>query len=257
MAITVVKIGGNVIDNPGALEAFVKDFARLPAPKILVHGGGKLATAFSRQLGIETRMIEGRRITDKETLDVVTMVYAGLVNKNIVAMLQREKCKCIGLSGADANIIPAKRRDPNPVDYGYVGDIDVDMINVSALATLLDGGITPVFCALTHDGHGSMLNSNADSVASAVAIAATKLDEVDLVYCFELPGVMRDIDDANSLICDIDEAAYAHLRQEGVISKGMIPKIDNAFSAVRQGVRCVVIRQAQDLGRKTGTTIHL
>ena len=251
MAITVVKIGGNVIDNPGALEAFVKD-----APQV-VHGGGKLATAFSRQLGIETRMIEGRRITDKETLDVVTMVYAGLVNKNIVAMLQREKCNCIGLSGADANIIPAKRRDPNPVDYGYVGDIDVDMINVSALATLLDGGITPVFCALTHDGHGSMLNSNADSVASAVAIAATKLDEVDLVYCFELPGVMRDIDDANSLICDIDEAAYAHLRQEGVISKGMIPKIDNAFSAVRQGVRCVVIRQAQDLGRKTGTTIHL
>lgn len=256
MAVTVVKIGGNVIDNAEALERFVKDFAELPSPKILIHGGGKLATALSTKLGIETHMIDGRRITDKETLDVVTMVYAGLVNKNIVAKLQREGCNAIGLSGADADVIPAARRSPHPVDYGYVGDINASQVNVDVLKMLLLAGITPVFCALTHDGKGSMLNSNADSVASAVAVAATALGDVDLVFCLELAGVMLDIDNPDSMISEIDESSYTRLRNDGVITKGMIPKIDNAFKAIHQGVSRVIIKHAENLVRDIGTIIH-
>ncbi len=256
MVITVVKIGGNVIDSPEALESFIKDFVQLPSPKVLIHGGGKLATKLSERLGIETHMINGRRITDKDTLDVVTMVYAGLVNKNIVAKMQREQCNAVGLCGADANVIPATRRSPVPVDFGYVGDIDASQINVSFIDALLQQQITPVFCALTHDGKGSILNSNADSVTSAIAIALTRLGEVDLTFCLELPGVMRDINDKDSLIPDIDAAAYVRLKEEGVISKGMIPKIDNAFSAIRQGVRRVIIKDAKNLNNDTGTIIH-
>lgn len=257
MALTVVKIGGNVIDNAEALDAFVHDFASLPSPKILVHGGGKLATHLSQRLGIETHMVNGRRITDRETLDVVTMVYAGLVNKTIVAKLQAEGCHAIGLSGADANVIPAVRRNPEPVDYGYVGDINADEVNVSFIKTLLDSGVTPVFCALTHDGKGSMLNSNADSVASSVAVSMSKKMPVDLVYCFELLGVMRNIEDEDSLVPEIDEAVYARLREEGIVQKGMIPKIDNAFSAIRQGVDRVVIKSSRNLNEPVGTVIKL
>lgn len=257
MALTVVKIGGNVIDNAEALDAFVHDFACLPFPKILVHGGGKLATHLSQRLGIETRMVQGRRITDRETLDVVTMVYAGLVNKTIVAKLQAEGCNAVGLSGADANVIPATKRNPEPVDYGYVGDIHADEVNVSFIKTLLDSGITPVFCALTHDGKGSMLNSNADSVASSVAVSMSKKMPVDLIFCFELLGVMRNIEDEDSLVPEIDEAVYARLREEGIVQKGMIPKIDNAFSAIRQGVERVVIKFSGNLNEPVGTVIKL
>lgn len=257
MALTVVKIGGNVIDNAEALDAFVHDFACLPSPKILVHGGGKLATHLSQRLGIETRMVQGRRITDRETLDVVTMVYAGLVNKTIVAKLQAEGCNAVGLSGADANVIPATKRNPEPVDYGYVGDIHADEVNVSFIKTLLDSGITPVFCALTHDGKGSMLNSNADSVASSVAVSMSKKMPVDLIFCFELLGVMRNIEDEDSLVPEIDEAVYARLREEGIVQKGMIPKIDNAFSAIRQGVERVVIKSSGNLNEPVGTVIKL
>ncbi len=257
MALTVVKIGGNVIDNAEALDAFVHDFACLSSPKILVHGGGKLATHLSQRLGIETRMVQGRRITDRETLDVVTMVYAGLVNKTIVAKLQAEGCNAVGLSGADANVIPATKRNPEPVDYGYVGDIHADEVNVSFIKTLLDSGITPVFCALTHDGKGSMLNSNADSVASSVAVSMSKKMPVDLIFCFELLGVMRNIEDEDSLVPEIDEAVYARLREEGIVQKGMIPKIDNAFSAIRQGVERVVIKFSGNLNEPVGTVIKL
>ena len=257
MALTVVKIGGNVIDNAEALDAFVHDFACLSSPKILVHGGGKLATHLSQRLGIETRMVQGRRITDRETLDVVTMVYAGLVNKTIVAKLQAEGCNAVGLSGADANVIPATKRNPEPVDYGYVGDIHADEVNVSFIKTLLDSGITPVFCALTHDGKGSMLNSNADSVASSVAVSMSKKMPVDLIFCFELLGVMRNIEDEDSLVPEIDEAVYARLREEGIVQKGMIPKIDNAFSAIRQGVERVVIKSSGNLNEPVGTVIKL
>ena len=255
--LTVVKIGGNVIDNPKALESFVDDFSRLPSPKILVHGGGKLATRLCERLDIPVQMIEGRRVTDKETLDVATMVYAGLVNKKLVAKLQQRGCNAIGLSGADLCLLPAVKRSSVRVDYGYVGDIIIDKVNTGALCSLLDMGAVPVFCALSYDGNGTLLNSNADGVASALAVAMSARQEVDLVYCFELPGVMRDISDSESWIPEINEDSYARLREEGIVQKGMIPKIDNAFAALRQGVRCVVIKSSADIAAKRGTIIRI
>lgn len=255
--INVVKIGGNVIDNADALERFVSDFAKLPAPKILIHGGGKLATRLSEKLEIPTQMIDGRRVTDRETLDVVTMVYAGLVNKQIVAKLQAVGCNAIGLSGADANVIPAVRRSPVPVDFGFVGDIDAEKINTEFLATLLNTGVTPVFCAITHDAEGSLLNSNADSVASAVAVASATIAPTDMHFCFEKLGVMRDVDDASSLIAEITPETYCELRESGIVNKGMIPKIDNAFRAVDAGVKSVTIKHSDNLLSDTGTVIKL
>ena len=253
--VNVVKIGGNVIDNPEALSAFVADFAKLEGPKILVHGGGKEATRLSATLGIETRMIEGRRVTDRDTLDVVTMVYAGLINKRIVAMLQAAGCDAIGMCGADGNAIPAVRRNPEPVDYGYVGDINPTNINTGLIARLLDAGICPVFCAITHDGYGSLLNSNADSVASAVAIAVSSVAATRLVFCFEKAGVLADIADPGSVIPLITPTNYTSLRESGAISSGMIPKIDNALLATRSGVGSVIIKHSGDLLADSGTTI--
>lgn len=255
--INVVKIGGNVIDNADALERFVSDFAKLPAPKILIHGGGKLATRLSEKLEIPTQMIDGRRVTDRDTLDVVTMVYAGLVNKHIVAKLQAAGCNAIGLSGADVNVIPAVRRSPIPVDFGYVGDINAEKINTSFIETLLKAGVTPVFCAITHDAEGSLLNSNADSVASAVAVAAATIAPTYMHFCFEKLGVMRDIDDATSLIKEIVPESYRELREAGVVNKGMIPKIDNAFRAVATGVQSVTIKHSDNLLSDIGTVIKL
>ena len=255
--INVVKIGGNVIDNPDALERFVCDFAKMPAPKILIHGGGKLATRLSEKLEIPTRMIEGRRVTDSETLDIVTMVYAGLVNKKIVAKLQAVGCNAIGLSGADANSVPAVRRSPVPVDFGFVGDIDATKINTGFIAALLNAGITPVFCAITHDAKGSLLNSNADSVASSVAVASTAIAPVYMHFCFEKIGVFRYVDDETSLIREILPETYIGLRDAGVVSKGMIPKIDNAFSAVEAGVKSVIIKHSDNLLSDIGTVIRL
>lgn len=193
--INVVKIGGNVIDNPEALSAFLKDFAALEGRKILVHGGGKEASRMSEGMGIKANMIEGRRVTDAATLDIVTMVYAGLINKRIVAMLQSLGCDAVGLTGADGNVIPAKRRSPEPIDYGFVGDIDPAKVNDQFIATLLDSGCVPVFCAICHDGHGTLLNCNADTIASSVALGASRIGETRLTYCFEKPGVMTDVDD--------------------------------------------------------------
>ena len=253
--IRVVKIGGNVIDDAAALSAFLDRFAQLPSPKILVHGGGKLATRLCEQLGIETKMIDGRRITDRETLDVVTMVYAGLVNKQIVAALQARGCMAVGLSGADGNLIPAHRRPAEPIDYGFVGDVEQQGVNVSFLKSLLEQGITPVVCPLTHDQQGSMLNTNADSVASAVAVGASQADETQLVFCFEKTGVLLDVNDSNTLIEHIDRSAYQRLLDEGVISKGMLPKIAACFKAIESGVASVVIKHADNLLNDTGTTI--
>ena len=253
--ITVVKIGGNVIDNEEALAQFVRDFASLPSPKILIHGGGKLATRLAERLEIPTTMIEGRRVTDSATLDVVTMVYAGLLNKRIVAKLQAEGCNALGFSGADGNMIPAQRRNPEPLDYGFVGDIESAKINKELLRTLLESGITPIFCAITHDGRGTLLNSNADSVASAVAIAASSIAVTDLVFCFEKQGVLRDVEDEGSVIESITRADYPTLRSEGIISKGMIPKIDNAFRAIESGVASVTIKHSAQLTTKAGTVI--
>lgn len=254
--ITVVKIGGNVIDNAEALSRFLDDFSRLEGPKVLVHGGGKLATRLSAQLGIETKMVDGRRITDKATLDIVTMVYAGLTNKNIVAALVARGQKAVGLSGADANVIPAKKRLPEPIDFGYVGDINPVEVNTDFMKTLIDAGIVPVFCALTHDGGGSLLNSNADSVASAVAIAASSIDETQLVFCFEKAGVLLNVDDENSIIPLINRETYAELRAKRVIFEGMLPKIDGAFKAIDSGVKAVIIKRADNLLCDKGTTIQ-
>lgn len=244
---TVVKIGGNVIDNPEALAKFLTDFAALPGRKILVHGGGKEASKMSRRLGIEPKMTDGRRITDSATLEVVTMVYAGLINKRIAAMLQARGCNAAGLCGADGNAIRATRRKPEPIDFGHVGDISPDGVNHAFLNALIDAGVTPVICAITHDGNGGLLNCNADSVASAVACAASRLGEAELWYCFEKPGVLRDVDDPSSVISRIDRASYAALRADGIISDGMIPKIDNAFAAIDAGVSAVTIKHSDDL----------
>jgi acetylglutamate kinase len=253
--INVVKIGGNVIDNPEALKRFAHDFAALPSPKILIHGGGKLATRLGEQLNIPAQMIDGRRITDAETLDIVTMVYAGLLNKRIVALLQSEGCNALGLSGADGDVVRAVRRKPEPIDFGFVGDIDASKINTELIRTLLTSGITPVFCAITHDGKGSLLNSNADSVASAVAVAASTIAPTSLLFCFEKSGVLRNVDDESSVIDEIRPDNYASLRAEGAISKGMIPKIDNAFAAIDAGVYSVIIKHSDALLQESGTTV--
>jgi len=254
--ISVIKIGGNVVDNPEALARFIKDFTALPGKKILVHGGGKEATRMCARLDIPTTMIEGRRVTTRETLDVVTMVYAGLVNKRIVAMLQAEGCNAIGLTGADGNAIRATRRKPEPVDFGFVGDISSEGVNSSLIASLLNAGITPVYCAITHDGNGTLLNCNADSIASAVATGAARVAPTELIFCFEQPGVMEDIERPDSVIPLITPGIYAGLRAAGTVSKGMIPKIDNAFKAIEAGVESVTIKHSDALTLPTGTSIR-
>ncbi|MCC8112845.1 MAG: acetylglutamate kinase [Bacteroidales bacterium] len=245
--IQVWKIGGAVIDDPEALRAFLAEFAAMPGPKVLVHGGGRAATALSKRLGIETKMIEGRRVTDAATLDIATMVYAGLANKQIVAQLQALGCNAIGLCGADANAIKAHKRPAEPIDYGFVGDID--SVNAPMLKHLTDAGIVPVLCAITHDGNGQLLNTNADSVAQSVATAMAQLTDVELCYSFEQLGVMRDIADPASLIKEITPALYAQLKADGTISGGMIPKLDNAFRAISAGVKSVTIGATKIIDR--------
>src|SRR5438105_3005896 len=207
----IIKIGGNVIDNSENLYRFLKDFTGLPGQKILVHGGGKVATQLSETLGIEPKLVDGRRITDIETLRVVTMVYAGLINKNIVAQLQRFGNNAIGLTGADGDFIRAKKRPVKTIDYGFVGDIDESSINPQNISSLMHAGFTPVFCALTHDGEGQLLNTNADTIASALAVALAKLYDTTLIYCFEKKGVLKDINDESSLVNEIDHKGYEEL----------------------------------------------
>ncbi len=243
--LTVIKIGGNIVDNPEALDAFLADFAQIKGNKILVHGGGKVATKVSAALGIEAQMIEGRRVTDAETIKVVTMVYAGLVNKTIVSKLQALDCNAIGLSGADANVIRSHKREVKTIDYGFVGD--VDEVNASFLANVIEQGIQPVMAPITHDKQGLLLNTNADTIASTVAVAMSKVMETQLIYCFELPGVLKDINDKGSVISNITPTEYVSLKEEGVIAAGMIPKMDNCFDAINQGVANVRIAHASDL----------
>ena len=251
--IKVIKIGGNVVDDEQALERFLADFASIEGAKVLVHGGGKIATSLCGKLGIPTQMIEGRRVTSRDTLDVCMMVYAGLINKSIVAALNARGCKAIGLSGADANLILANKRSPEPIDYGYVGDIrEVDHL---FLKHLVDGGITPVFCALTHDGNGVMLNTNADSIASHVAIATARFTPTQLVFCFEKDGVLADVNNPDSLIESIDQQSFVALKEQGIIAQGMIPKVAGALNAVERGVSEVVIKNSANLLSPRGTTI--
>lgn len=255
--IKVVKIGGNVIDNEAALERFVADFAAIEGPKILVHGGGKLATRLAEKLEIPTTMIDGRRVTDRDTLDVVTMVYAGLVNKHVVALLQAAGCNAIGLSGADANVVKATRRAATPIDFGFVGDIAVEGVDADFILSLTERGVVPVFCSIMHDGNGTLLNCNADSVASAVAVAVAQKADTELVFCFEKAGVMADIDDPNSVIAQIRPQSYKELLADGVVNKGMIPKIDGAFRALECGVKVVTIKHSAQLNEDSGTKIML
>ncbi|WP_419698156.1 acetylglutamate kinase [Mucilaginibacter sp. NFX135] len=245
----IIKIGGNVIDNSENLYHFLKDFEGLNGFKILVHGGGKVATQIAEELGIEAKMVDGRRITDIETLRVVTMVYGGLINKNIVAQLQRFGNNAIGLTGADGNFIRAKKRPVKTIDYGFVGDIDENSINPENISRLMQAGFTPVFCALTHDGEGQLLNTNADTIASALAVSLSSLYETTLIYCFEKKGVLQDINDEDSLIREIDPVRYEELKIQRIIHSGMLPKLDNAFTAIACGVKAVIIGKSDDLGQ--------
>lgn len=243
----VIKIGGNVVDNPSALASFLDAFSGIHGYKILVHGGGKKASALAERLSIPVRMHEGRRITDAETLDIAVMVYAGLINKQLVAALQARQCTAIGICGADGGCVPAKRRPVAPIDFGLVGDIYPETVDAGFFSKLLHEGFSPVFAPLTHDGNGQLLNTNADSVASAIAVALSGHFLVHLVYCFEKKGVLQEMDDENSLITDITPESYTRLRAEGIVRDGMIPKLDNAFAAIQQGVRDVVIGAAANL----------
>ncbi|UII29869.1 acetylglutamate kinase [Fulvivirga ulvae] len=252
--LTVIKIGGNVIDDAETLKHVLQEFSELNSPKILIHGGGKIASELSLKLGIQPKMIEGRRITDAETLKVVTMAYGGLVNKNIVAQLQAFGCDALGLTGADANVIPAQKRVNKEIDYGYVGDFEADSINVERLSFFLEGGLTPVFCALTHDKNGSLLNTNADTLAAGIATALSKKYDVKLIYCFEKPGVLLDADDDKTLIRELGYLHYQQLKDDGIIHTGMIPKLENAFAARRHGID-VGIKHALDLNKSAGTIL--
>ncbi len=255
MKIQVVKIGGNIIDNPEALQSFLSDFSRIEGPKILVHGGGKEASRLSKSMGIEPQMIDGRRVTDKDTLDIVTMVYAGAINKRIVAGLQRLGCQAVGLTGADGPSITATRRPPKPVDYGYVGDIAPDGVDYQFIGSLLKEGKVPVFCAICYDGHGGLLNCNADSVAGAVAVGVSNLGPAYLTYCFEQPGVMADLNDPGSVIPLITPANFEELKSQGIISGGMLPKLTNALNCAASGVESVRITRAAALNEDSGTVI--
>jgi acetylglutamate kinase len=256
MEITVIKIGGNVIDKPGDLTRFLKSFATLSGNKILIHGGGKLATQLSAKLGIPTKMIDGRRVTDSQTIEIVTMVYAGLINKNITAQLRSFGCDAIGFSGADAGMIKAVKRPPCPVDFGFVGDIPDDGINAERLLTFISMGLVPVFCSITADEHGVLLNCNADTIAQSLATTLSSAGTyVKLIYCFEKQGLLSDINDDNSVIPLINFANCEKLKAEGIITAGMIPKIDNAFKALTAGVKEVVIKSYLDPDKNNKGTI--
>jgi len=253
----IIKIGGQIIDDETRLQDFLAAFAALGDRRILVHGGGKLATRLAGDLGIPQQMVDGRRITDGETLRIVTMVYAGWVNKTIVASLQRYPCNAIGLSGADGDLIRAEKRGSGTMDYGFVGD--VRSVNAALLDELMQKGYTPVIAPVTHDGKGQLLNTNADTIAQETATALAEHYEVVLVYAFEKKGVLADPDDEDSCISTLDPQGYERYRAEGRISAGMIPKLDNAFSALRAGVHKVIIGKAGELGTlvlgETGTTL--
>lgn len=253
MKITIVKVGGAVVEDPAQLAVLLEGFRNIEGAKILVHGGGRRATKVAAELGIESHMVGGRRITDAQMLEVVTMVYGGLVNKNIVARLQSLGIDAIGLTGADMDVIRSHKRPlKDGVDFGFVGD--VDCVNANRLKTLVDAGMTPVLAPLTHDGNGTMLNTNADTIASATARALARLYDVTLVYCFEKPGVLANPDDDLSVITTIRRDDFMRLTADRTISGGMLPKIENALDAVEAGVKKVVITKADSLDHG-GTTI--
>lgn len=257
----VVKIGGNIIDDEEALQYFLKDFSAINVPKILIHGGGKIATQMSKDLGMKPQMIEGRRVTDAETLKVVTMVYAGLINKNIVAGLQKNACDAVGLTGADGHVMIAKKREHPTINFGYIGHIQ--KVNTDILNILLNNNFTPVIVPITYDGHGGLLNTNADDIASHIAIAMSKLQDITFFYCFEKKGLLLDINDENSFISTIKTNEIQSLKDEGIITDGMIPKVDNIKYSIENGVQKVILCHASDIldiinnNSEKGTTFTL
>lgn len=251
--LTVIKVGGKIVEEPETLDWLLADFSALPGYKVLVHGGGRSATQLAARLGIESHMVNGRRITDAETLKVVTMVYGGLVNKNIVAGLQAKGVNAIGLTGADMDVIRSVKRPVQEVDYGFVGD--VKRVNTDLLASLIHQGVVPVMAPLTHDGAGHLLNTNADTIAGETAKALARHFEVTLVYCFEKKGVLRDADDDDSVIPVITPELFRQYVDEGIIQGGMIPKLENSFSAVAAGVQQVIITLATAIDGQSGTII--
>lgn len=251
--LTVIKVGGKIVEEEATLNKLLDDFAAIEGYKILVHGGGRSATKIASRLGIESKMVNGRRITDAETLKVVTMVYGGLVNKNIVAGLQARGVNALGLTGADMDVIRSVKRPVKDVDYGFVGD--VEKVNATFLADLINKGVVPVMAPLTHDGKGNMLNTNADTIAGETAKAMASLFDVTLVYCFEKKGVLRDENDDDSVIPQITRTEFDAYVADGTIQGGMIPKLENSFSAINAGVSQVVITLASAINEDTGTVI--
>ena len=235
----IIKIGGKIIDNHKSLITFLSQFAQLEGPKLLVHGGGTLASQLAQKMNIPVHMVEGRRVTDDITLDIITMVYAGKINKNIVAQLQAQRCNAIGFSGADGNSIISEIRPSQPIDYGFAGDIK--QVNTAALELVLNNNITPVFCAITHDENGQLLNTNADTIASELAIGFAKHFKTELYYCFEKNGVLKDSSEDNSVIEKINIQTYKSLIKDGSISEGMLPKLNNCFHAINNNVSKVCI----------------
>lgn len=244
-SIIIIKIGGNIIDNDAALSEFLSDFAAISSPKILIHGGGSIATKLSRDLNIEPKMVDGRRITDEKTIDVVTMVYAGLINKKIVAKLQASGCNAIGLTGADANIIEAHKRIHSTIDYGFVGDID--KVNGTFFEDLLIKKYTPVIAPITHDMKGNLLNTNADTMAARIATELSKMHLTAFYYCFEKDGLLADINNPESLIKDVKLSEIEQLKEKQIITGGMIPKIDNIVYSIENGVEKVILCHAKNV----------
>lgn len=252
--VSIIKVGGKIVEDPERLKQLLEDFAAYPGKKILVHGGGRSATKVASQLGIESKMVNGRRITDAEMLNVVMMVYGGLVNKTIVAKLQAKGINALGLTGADLNTIKSDKRPVKDIDYGFVGD--VKQVNAQALSWLLEQNIVPVLAPLTHDGNGQMLNTNADTIAGETAKALAPLFKVTLIYCFEKKGVLMDENDDESVIPHLTEPLFKEYTQKGIIQGGMLPKLENSFSAIHAGVSKVIITSASTFKDGSGTIIE-
>ena len=252
--VSIIKVGGKIVEDSERLTQLLDDFATYPGKKILVHGGGRSATKIAAQLGISSNMVNGRRITDADMLQVVTMVYGGLINKNIVAQLQARGINALGLTGADLNLIISNKRPVKDIDYGFVGD--VKEINTNALHYLLNQNIVPILAPLTHDGRGQMLNTNADTIAGETAKALASLYNVTLIYCFEKKGVLLNEDDDNSVIPHLTESLFREYSEKGIIQGGMIPKLENSFSAIHAGVHKVIITSASTFKEGSGTIIE-
>lgn len=255
--LSIIKIGGNIIDDATELSNFLSDFSKIEGAKVLIHGGGKSATKMAQSVGLSPKMVDGRRITDAPMLDIAVMIYAGQINKNVVAQLQANNTNAMGFSGADGNLILSEKRNHPTIDYGFVGD--VKKVNTPLLQKLIELDITPVFCAITHDKKGQLLNTNADTIASELAIALSEVFEVTLNYCFEKAGVLTDVEDESSVIARMNSELYAKLKEEGAIHSGMIPKLDNCFNSLAKGVQKIKIGHHKMLKNANAicTTIQL